>query len=510
MSRRQSSARVSNGLAATTVALKIAGAATDAVPIAKQILNSAAHICAAAEGIQKKREGMYLLVEKADLYATQIDQAVAECEIDTSLQRRLGRLYSYGFVFHKIEALVNDEVESKSPALVRVWRNIITKPNRAETLLAELDREIELFHILNGIQQSADSKYDGQFRRLRDCDIEKLDVIKRRETDEGVVVWASARVKRQLMVIRYLESQPKAQTNVAQGASQSWAAYLENIKKVSSMVAILRGLNWYSDQDASSHLEDVHGLTWVGEAAVVDENGEPRIGLFDDIVRADSSPRVPVVWRVFLSFNCRYSTETGIVQQAQESSLHAIVTEQLRDGRDTDRLARVWDTIRREQLHVMYSKRAFPVVSGNPSLPQELIARAQLYFESNAKKDDPYWNCIAPFVRYALAGGGGNVSSRICIFMRRDGDKYMIEVETCTHDDSHAQYESFLIDIPAGTPLLAEVALAAGLPDGFERSWDGSDVFIYPHFGDEGDSAACGSEKEEEDDGALWNGKSSA
>lgn len=47
--RRRPSALVSNGLAAATVALNIAGAATDAVPIAKQILNSAAHISAAVE-----------------------------------------------------------------------------------------------------------------------------------------------------------------------------------------------------------------------------------------------------------------------------------------------------------------------------------------------------------------------------------------------------------------------------------------------------------------------------
>lgn len=62
---------------------------------------------------------------------------------------------------------------------------------------------------------------------------------------------------------------------------------------------------------------------------------------------------------------------------------------------------------------------------------------------------------------------------------------YMRIVETCLHDDSHVQYESFLIDIPAGTSLLAEVARAAGQPDDFEHSWDGSDMFIYPQFGDE-------------------------
>lgn len=42
---------------------------------------------------------------------------------------------------------MNDKADSKRPALVRAWRNVITKPNRAEELVVELDREIELFHV---------------------------------------------------------------------------------------------------------------------------------------------------------------------------------------------------------------------------------------------------------------------------------------------------------------------------------------------------------------------------
>lgn len=116
--RSQPSTLVSTGLSVATVALNVAGAAADAVPIAKQILNSAAHICAAAEvlhsflfvcamltyllqRIQKKREAMYLLVEKADMYAKQIDEAVAGCDIDASLQRRLRRMYSYTLSIHR-------------------------------------------------------------------------------------------------------------------------------------------------------------------------------------------------------------------------------------------------------------------------------------------------------------------------------------------------------------------------------------------------------------------------
>lgn len=103
---------------------------------------------------------------------------------------------------------------------------------------------------------AADARYDGQvrsslaglrhandllhkFRLLRDCDIDKRDIIERWETNEGAVVWASARVDGQLFVIRYLESQSNAETNAtmsSNGSSLQWDAYhkyLANIKKVS-------------------------------------------------------------------------------------------------------------------------------------------------------------------------------------------------------------------------------------------------------------------------------------
>ncbi|KZV95525.1 hypothetical protein EXIGLDRAFT_766094 [Exidia glandulosa HHB12029] len=263
VARRHPSSLVSTGLAAATVALNVAGAATDAVPIAKQILNSAAHISAVAEKIQKKREAMYTLVEKADIYATQIDTAVAGRVLDASLQRRLERLYS---VFLKIEALVDVTAGSKNNALVRVWQNVVSKPNRAETLVVELEREIQLFQarsypvvsypsaqsaqLLTGIQLSlvvdntaravaADARYDGQIRILRDCDIDKRDIIERCETEQGTVVWASARVDGQLMVIRFLDSSSifKRDCSDAYGVvtwgRAPYQEYLENVKKVS-------------------------------------------------------------------------------------------------------------------------------------------------------------------------------------------------------------------------------------------------------------------------------------
>ncbi|KZV85977.1 hypothetical protein EXIGLDRAFT_233205 [Exidia glandulosa HHB12029] len=187
---------------------------------------------------------------------------------------------------------------------------------------------------------------------------------------------------------------------------------------------------------------------------------------------------------MFIWTNHSYYEETGVVEQAQDSSLHAIIKEQLRDGNDTDRLQRVWDIIRQEKLYVYYNKRKFPFIYGNLSLSQELIARARLYFETHTKDDDSFWHCAVSFIRDALAGGGANTSSQIRVFMQRHGDEYVIAVEACTHHNIHVQYDSFNIYIPAGYPLLAAVARAAGVPDDFEHSRDGFLVCIYPRLRD--------------------------
>ncbi|KZV92342.1 hypothetical protein EXIGLDRAFT_718432 [Exidia glandulosa HHB12029] len=543
--RSQASAILSTGLSAATVALNVAGAAADAVPIAKQILNSAAHISAAAERIQKKRETMYLLVEKADIYATQIDIAVAGRVLDTSLQRRLARLYS---VFLKIEELVDIQAGSKNNVLARVWYNVVRKPNRAETLVVKLEQEIQLFQLLTGIQLSlvvdntarivddtaravaADMRYDGQFRVLRDCDIDKRDIIERRETDEGTVVWASARVDGQLMVIRYFDSSSNAKRNdgvvaeVAQQRRTPYHEYLENVKKVSTIIgshphvvqlygrhvqgpaAVFRSGTYplkdhvrnmtatkcdiesssaecirlaYKIVDASFHLEDTHGLMWIGERVTIDEYGEPHIGLFDDIALADSEQQLPpkalyVCNDMFIWFGGRRRKETDVVDQVHDSHLHSTITQQLRDGNDTDSLQQVWDIIRREQLLVGYHKSVFRVRSGNLSLSHEMIARARRLFQMCASTP------TIKFMEGVLLGDAATASP-VRVDFWRNGDRDYLDVQICTYDGRHLRLEYFDISLPVGGPLSAKV-LAAGLPGDFYSS-DGSSVTIYQNYG---------------------------
>lgn len=131
-----------------------------------------------------------------------------------------------------------------------------------------------------------------------------------------------------------------------------------------------------------------------------------------------------LISQIFVRFNSSRSEERGAVEQVHDSSLHAIITEQIRDGNDTDRLQRVWDIIRQEQLHVKYKKSVFPIISGNLSLSRTSIARAQLYFETITKAFR-HWNFEFSFMRDVLAGGGANTSCHISIW-RSDVDNYTI------------------------------------------------------------------------------------
>lgn len=54
--------------------------------------------------------------------------------------------FVFASVFVKIEALVEEKAGRKNYP-VRVWQKLITKPNRAEELAAELDQEMTLFNV---------------------------------------------------------------------------------------------------------------------------------------------------------------------------------------------------------------------------------------------------------------------------------------------------------------------------------------------------------------------------
>lgn len=49
-------------------------------------------------------------------------------------------------VFVKIETLVDEKVREKNIAR-QIWHKFVTKPSRAESLVVQLDREVQLFQV---------------------------------------------------------------------------------------------------------------------------------------------------------------------------------------------------------------------------------------------------------------------------------------------------------------------------------------------------------------------------
>ncbi|KZV95535.1 hypothetical protein EXIGLDRAFT_470358 [Exidia glandulosa HHB12029] len=243
------SSAVVTTLEAATAALKIGREATDAVPIAKQILGAAANIFELAERIEKKRQAMFDLVLAAGDYAKQIDAAVAGRVLDVKMQRRLERLYT---VFAKIEALMQKEAGPKSVAL-RTLRNVFVLPIKAESLATELEREMKLFQISGNIDTrlaiadtvrivEEDSRYDGDWRRLRHGDVGGRQVICTYAVDDGVLTYASARVDNVLMIVRYLDRPLGGGHDVSHycpplplARRSSWTSYPELLRRISTV-----------------------------------------------------------------------------------------------------------------------------------------------------------------------------------------------------------------------------------------------------------------------------------
>ncbi|KZV85031.1 hypothetical protein EXIGLDRAFT_753521 [Exidia glandulosa HHB12029] len=378
-------------LEGATVTIQVAKELSSGTPLVAQILASAAHISELAERFQKKRDAMYELIERSGIYAAQIEAAVAGRVLHEQLHLRLERLHA---IFAKIEDLTVKAADVKLTMARRV-RDAFVNPTRAERLDAELQREIQLFELTIAIDtrlvvsdvsrliEEDATYYDGEFRRLRQCDVHKLDVIAERRTDEGVITWAGAEVDGKVMVVRYLEglsefNQPGA----------AWTAYPELIKQLSSVnashrnVVTLYGIHrsqfaftvfrsgtlsyreWqeshrnclpnkedrlrnYMISDALQHLQYGHNLVWSpspsGNLFFMDDTGNPKIGLLDDITRWDGGTheqRKALTLTTPLLFFV--TSQTEVVERSFEGRLRILVEKMLSTG-DCPALAEIWE-----------------------------------------------------------------------------------------------------------------------------------------------------------------------
>ncbi|KZV95563.1 hypothetical protein EXIGLDRAFT_735108, partial [Exidia glandulosa HHB12029] len=513
----------SGALETATVAFKIAREATDAVPIVRQILGSAALITEFAERVHNRREAMYQLCEKAAIYATQIDTTVSSRRVDSRLRRRLIRLQ---IVFAQIERLMTDEVRPKSK-LRRALRDAFITPKRAETLARELEQEIQLF---------------GEFRRLRHCDVRKIGVLAQHDCPEGLITWATARIDGEVMAIRYLEMVD--QTSLVLPASKSksaasWDVYPDLLRGLSSVhashpyVAQLYGrhtsaeglsfaafrsgtgsmLTYLKDRyritpdsrsrtltalstsfkilEASWYLLRHHSLLWTPAIVTscdtpckmmigVDECGEPQIGLFDDLSRETKwdveaaaknlSCHLNIMLMASLSEEV-YEIATDSVEQFHEGRVHRIVTALIDD---VPILRQLWEVLRDQQMRVYIGVCSVPPLTGTTiPLPKSTILHAQEYFEEIWSGPIRRGTCGPShlWLRHILLQQSGLESNGSVAYVTDvDAGANALRIFRSSTRDELLELENLSICISQGSHLDAEVKRLLGLHPAFEGS----------------------------------------
>ncbi|KZV81178.1 hypothetical protein EXIGLDRAFT_844832 [Exidia glandulosa HHB12029] len=324
-----SSSWMSPAVSGTSIALKIARDATANVPIVGQILGVAVHIADLAKQAQKNKEAMRALARKASILAQRVDEVVSGRTPSANLLERLVNLKG---AFTKVEEFMAEQVKKRNPA-TSVYRSLFVLPTKMEELSQDLDSEVASFSLAAAIDMrlyiEESSLYDGQFRRVRECDIRKLDVIMQRETEHSTVTYVKARVDgvSDLMVVKYVK--PRTEND---GGYKWHDATREQVLSVTSdfdishpnlpqlygravengvvrftvfrsgvyPVSQFRTSNWddpairYGEFHrirqyvlaASGYLER-QGLGWDPDSfdsIVVDDRGMPSIGTFDDVV----------------------------------------------------------------------------------------------------------------------------------------------------------------------------------------------------------------------------------
>ncbi|KZV92329.1 hypothetical protein EXIGLDRAFT_790507 [Exidia glandulosa HHB12029] len=487
------SSAVVTTLEAATAALKIGREATDAVPIVKQILGAAANIFELAERIEKKRQAMFDLVLAAGDYAKQIDAAVAGRVLDVKMQRRLERLYT---VFAKIEALMQKEAGPKSVAL-RTLRNVFVLPIKAESLATELEREMKLSSSIDtrlAIADTAriveeDSRYDGDWRRLRHGDVRKLHVVKTYAVDEGVLTYASARVNDELMIIRYLDKplsggHGSSHSCRPMGRGSSWTSYPELIRRLSTVqashpnVVQLYGIRGGSPQATFAafrsgtrdmeefkgtitiRIHHYHNLVWTGYFATIDESGEPQIGAFDDIVDealVDTAAGVESMLGVL-----------GWIKEPLASSYTRTERiEKVYDGRffqspdisqlpHAQHLRRLWELLRKERLDIRLDTTRLRSTPINVQVSESAVLRAREHLTSiwearnlGLKSFDVGW--YHALVQRTIPDP---VNNAYIILNSRETSVTIMHI---TQHEDHISVEDITIEVPRESVLHTEI-----------------------------------------------------
>ncbi|KZV84091.1 hypothetical protein EXIGLDRAFT_776898 [Exidia glandulosa HHB12029] len=145
------------------VALKVAREGTDAVPIARQILGSAAHCVDLAITLRRGDVAVKTLAESAAMFATQINEVtkVRERMVDGALLTCLERLDS---IFTDVREFVMETANAQR--LAKIMRYLFVIPERVAELQSKLNFEVQVFLVATAVEANVriaeSALYDGE------------------------------------------------------------------------------------------------------------------------------------------------------------------------------------------------------------------------------------------------------------------------------------------------------------------------------------------------------------
>ncbi|EJD46705.1 hypothetical protein AURDEDRAFT_164158 [Auricularia subglabra TFB-10046 SS5] len=180
--------RASAALAGLGLTTQIALAATDGVPIVKQIVGVVARIVILAQDIEAHRDALHALAENARSMGRRVEAVAAEHEMDGEMLSTLEALHR---VLSSVETLL-----AKHNAKSRFHRALIyafTVKAHVDRLNQELSRAVQEFLLVAALDTNGrvkqNSKCIGKFRLLHDFEVDKLELLaddKRRDSSFSV------------------------------------------------------------------------------------------------------------------------------------------------------------------------------------------------------------------------------------------------------------------------------------------------------------------------------------
>ncbi|EJD46724.1 hypothetical protein AURDEDRAFT_164177 [Auricularia subglabra TFB-10046 SS5] len=198
--------RASAALSGLGLTTQLALAATDGVPVVKQIVGVAARIVTLAQDIEARRDALHALVKNAQAIGQRVEAATRDRELDGEMLSSLDALHS---VLRSVAALLADH--TAKTRFQRALRYAFTVHKDVDRLNQELSRAVQEFlatldtngHVKNN------AKCIGKFRQLHDYEVEKLELVMedKRLDSEYSIKYYKARIdgSGQVFALRFIE-----------------------------------------------------------------------------------------------------------------------------------------------------------------------------------------------------------------------------------------------------------------------------------------------------------------